>query len=251
MTRLLKKILYGVFYLFVLGLIVWGGYEKSFGPTPSCFDNIQNQNESGVDCDGLCISCEIKKLDFPRVVGDAKMLSSSAGTVLLGQIQNPNSNYGVSKINYRFNVYDKSNNLVRSIQAQTVLYPGERKTIVGKIDGVKEIYPKISLELSDPVWVKSSAMIKPDISVGKIKTDIIENKIIVSGILSNKSPFSVPSIEVVVVLFDRLGLDLFSSFTNLTIGGFEDRAFSIPFPTDSNLAKGIDYKATQVYANPQ
>ena len=41
-------------------LIVLGGIYY-FEPSPSCFDKIQNQNEEGIDCGGVCKQC----LEYP------------------------------------------------------------------------------------------------------------------------------------------------------------------------------------------
>jgi len=52
MSRGWKKFIYGVFFLAVFGLIVWGFYEIVLKPTPTCFEQIKNQGEEDVDCGG-------------------------------------------------------------------------------------------------------------------------------------------------------------------------------------------------------
>ena len=61
--RLLKQFLYGFFYLAILVSLIWLVYSFEFKPAPNCFDGKKNQEETGIDCGGSCISCEVKALN--------------------------------------------------------------------------------------------------------------------------------------------------------------------------------------------
>jgi len=58
--RILKQLGYGSLYLAIIMVFVVGIYSVTVREDPTCFDNIQNQSEEGVDCGGDCVSCVLK-----------------------------------------------------------------------------------------------------------------------------------------------------------------------------------------------
>ena len=73
MTRLAKQIIIAIIFFLILAgfgfLVYW-----NILPNPSCFDNIQNQNEEGIDCGGPCQSCEAAALKNLEIIwGDVEV----------------------------------------------------------------------------------------------------------------------------------------------------------------------------------
>jgi len=57
--RLRKQILIGAIFLAIF-LSVGAGIYLAIRPEATCFDNKRNQRETGIDCGGPCISCDLK-----------------------------------------------------------------------------------------------------------------------------------------------------------------------------------------------
>ena len=108
MKRKLKQFLYGGIYLAVFGLIVWGLLSVFIVKEPTCFDLKQNQGETGVDCGGLCESCELKNIIPLSIKGRVQIFELENGVIsLLGRVFNSNKNHD-GEFSYRFILYDRS-----------------------------------------------------------------------------------------------------------------------------------------------
>jgi peptidoglycan hydrolase-like protein with peptidoglycan-binding domain len=58
-NRLRKQIIIGAIF-FTIFLAITSGIYLAVRPQATCFDNKQNGNETGVDCGGSCIPCDLK-----------------------------------------------------------------------------------------------------------------------------------------------------------------------------------------------
>ena len=76
---------FGLFYLFIIGAVAGLGY-LIFKPVASCFDNLQNQNETGVDCGGPCEDCELR--DLRLVIGGVDMVGVGGKTSFVVKVEN-------------------------------------------------------------------------------------------------------------------------------------------------------------------
>lgn len=95
--------------IIALALIIFVGilffHRAVFYRTPSCTDNVQNQNETGVDCGGTCPYLCTTQVDKP-VVQFVRTVSNGAGrTDLIAYIENPNTNAAVSNAPYTVEMY--------------------------------------------------------------------------------------------------------------------------------------------------
>src|SRR3989344_3830137 len=127
--RFLKQFLYGGFYLFLWLIAGFLVYLIFFRTTASCFDNIQNQNETGADCGGVCgIDCELKYIN-PLTVSRPLIFKNNDQISLWAKIRNPNLAYGSDKMEYKINFYDSQNNLLLSLSRSAFIYAGEAKDI--------------------------------------------------------------------------------------------------------------------------
>jgi len=77
-----------IIFLFILGTI----FYFVFKPNESCFDGIQNQNETDIDCGGDCVSCEVKELEDIVVVDGPKFLKQGGKYFIYQKVLNSNNN---------------------------------------------------------------------------------------------------------------------------------------------------------------
>lgn len=127
-TRQKKKIFYGILAVCFL-LLILIGLLLLLRPGASCRDNRQNGRETGVDCGGGCLACAVKALQ-PLRVFPATFISYDDGSLdLIGELENPNANYGVRRLNYRFTLRG-SNGEQAVVEGQSLIRPRERKHLL-------------------------------------------------------------------------------------------------------------------------
>jgi hypothetical protein len=87
--RFVKKFIYSILtiiVIFFIGFLIF----KIVQPKPSCFDNIRNNGETGVDCGGICQSCEIRTLSKLEYVDQASAFLQKDKYFIYTRITNPN-----------------------------------------------------------------------------------------------------------------------------------------------------------------
>lgn len=109
-----RQLIYGsivvIFLLLVIGIPV---YNLFFNRAPSCFDNKLNQDESEVDCGGICErACVIDVVSLPVTIWSRAFPVTDRTYNLVAYIQNPNVEYVAEPTQYIFRVYDKDNVLI-------------------------------------------------------------------------------------------------------------------------------------------
>lgn len=251
MSRSLKKFIYGVFYLALFGLILFGVYKSVFRVQPTCADGIRNQGEIGIDCGEPCGSCETLNLEPIKSVGEAKVFGLSSGkAVVAAEIQNPNADYG-AMFSYEFKIYDSSDNLIETLLGKGNIYGSERKFIYEPqvAEALLDI-SKAQIEIFDTKWEAAKNLSKPDLAAENVLTEINATGIKVSGIIKNSGAFAARQLEIIAFLSDELGFEIFASKTFIAdLENFAEKPFVITFPPDKNLTQRIDSKATRVFVS--
>ena len=250
MSRSAKKLIYGSFYTLIFALVLYALISPFFTKVESCFDGKKNQNETGIDCGGVCVSCEVKELSPLRSL-DVKVFPLRSGqVVLLGTAVNPNELYDAEKFFYSFLVYDATNHLVETIEGDDSVSALEKRFIFTA--GIKTKYQNVGrvvLETKDVLWKKSFGTLKPNISLLKaIETNMGEQNIKVRGVLKNESSVSASSIKVIGVLYDKYDIEIFASQSLISsLQAFEEKSFTITFPSDPNIIEHADMSKTKVF----
>lgn len=255
---LAKQILYGSGYLIFVFFIIFGFYFIYFKPAPTCFDNRQNQRETGVDCGGPCQDCEIKSL-VPVKANWVKYFSADSKTILAAEIKNSNSNYGADNFSYTFDIYDKNGNKIKSHSQQSFIYADEIKCLVNPIDIDFAGVGDVKISFAEVNWILKEKFAKPKIQLREITAKQTDNQsnIEVSGAIINDNPFSLSKIKIAGFLINSTGIKLSASKTELeNLEAFGEKSFKIIFPKGiflSSQAKSspfdfnvIDSNATQI-----
>lgn len=251
MNRRLKKFLYGGFYLTVLFLVLFGVYKSIFKTAPTCFDKKQNGGETAIDCGGPCESCEVLALEPIETIGAVKFFGLSSGkAVLAALVENPNTDYGASFF-YTFKIYDEKGNLLEIRSGRENIFQAERKYIYDS--GVESIFrniSKVESEISNPLWVASKNLSKPDLSVSDVLTASEAAQIKVSGLVKNIGPLDARQLQIIAFLSNNRGWEIFASKTFIDyLPSFSEKPFEIYFPTDSALKEKLDVEVTEVFVS--
>ena len=114
MSRIGKQIFIGTILLLILAGLLVGGYWL-FRSSATCFDQVQNQNETGVDCGGAC-SQQCRPAVKPLQVKSSHLffVGNQAGAPLpysydgLFRLVNTNVIYGSAQIEYTVELFDSA-----------------------------------------------------------------------------------------------------------------------------------------------
>lgn len=170
--RTVKQIIYGIFYLLVLAIILAATYFIFLKPSPTCFDNKQNQNEQSIDCGGVCIPCGAKYAEPLKITQLNNSPAGNKKTVLLAEIKNPNLDFGAQEFSYKFNFLDSQGSKISEVSGRSFIYSGEVKYLINVVEIDSKDFSKTELEFSNYKWISKEEFKKPDITVKEFKTEI-------------------------------------------------------------------------------
>ncbi|MGB9681070.1 MAG: peptidoglycan-binding domain-containing protein [Minisyncoccia bacterium] len=114
--QLLRKMEKRLFKQLILTLVL-GGIIFSFSyyfylssvPEPTCYDNKQNQKETGIDCGGPCLPCELKNQDNLTITENPKIfLKGNNKLDVLFKIKNLVSDWGARNFSYKIIISSKA-----------------------------------------------------------------------------------------------------------------------------------------------
>lgn len=252
MKRGIKKFLYGVFYLAGISLVVFLVYRNLNAAPPTCFDNIQNQDETGIDCGGGCIACDIKNLAPLNVMGVPRIFLIPAANkqAVLFEVENQNITHHAMQFTYTITITDKTGANVESVSGSDTLFAGEHRYMFEpRVLTPARTIGNISVALSDPQWRPASEVAPPTLSLSDLKTDI-SNGLSVNGTVKNGSTFPAQNVKLIAILRTTSGTELFASQVILTsIPGFGNTSFTIPFPSDKTLIDSLNPARTEVFVS--
>ncbi|PIR88292.1 MAG: hypothetical protein COU09_03060 [Candidatus Harrisonbacteria bacterium CG10_big_fil_rev_8_21_14_0_10_44_23] len=241
--RIIKQIIYGIFYLLLLVGILFAVYLYLIQPEPTCFDRSQNQGEEGVDCGGPCESCAIRELDPIRVLPGVLLSVPGGGSSFIVQFRNSNATHAAKEFLYTINFYGSQDELISTIEEQSFIYAGEVKFITHpnlKInpDRIK----RSEVLISNIDWVLRDEFPKPGIQARQTKLEVSTAKsdrdeVIITGVLSNNNSFILQQASIHARVSDRIGGLVAASKTLLEdIPAFSEKEFSIIMPISPGLA---------------
>lgn len=119
-----RQLLFGGTVLFIFILCIVGLYLY-VSPPASCQNGKKDTGELGVDCGGIC-SGVCKEEAVPLIVSWAKALPLGGDSYdLAALVENPNPQFGVGLLRYRFEVRDRDNILILERDGSTFANPGE------------------------------------------------------------------------------------------------------------------------------
>ncbi len=247
MRRFPKQLLYGFFYLSMLALAAGGVYYFYFIPNPSCFDNIQNQNEAGVDCGGQCLDCELKTLTL-RIGEPLKFGAGEFKSTILAKISNPSSNYGLNDFEYEFQVFSSFGTILTTLHSRSYILPSESKYLVAPaVDIDSRDIGKIVLNVPLQNWEQKVNLPVYNIRFKNVETIPLAKTVQVAGSLVNDSSSNFSSIALTGIIFRKNGEVSNASSTKVdNIPAFSETPFTIFFPNLQSVQE-VNLKATEVF----
>ena len=155
--RQAKQLIYGVAYLVVVAIIAIFVYYRFFYVAPSCFDRIQNEGETGVDCGGPCANACIPTNIQAIVAGNVYAFASTPGHyTFLAEMENHNEGFASPAFNYSFDLYDASGTLIGLVPGQSFMYASEVKYLLAPNVAVTSTVDHAGLTVGSTTWETGS-----------------------------------------------------------------------------------------------
>lgn len=226
--RLAKQFIYALFYAAIFFGFFALVYLVFLKPAQSCFDGKQNQGETGVDCGGPCVSCELKTLKPIELTFYRLMFLNEPAAFF--QLKNVNPTFGVRKLPYTLETRDSNGLTLQTFEEETFIYPGELEKNI-----LKPIYDKravsISVKLKSYEWVSISAFSQPKMDFREIRKVTEENKFLIRGVIVNNDPILFPKVVVGALFYDKDNILVSASHTDVRdLKSAEARFFQIEHP---------------------
>lgn len=226
-------------YIFVL-LVVFGTplgfyiHQKMQKPA-SCFDGIQNQDERGVDCGGICkIACFNLVKQDPDIQWSRAYYVAKGAYNLVAYVQNPNVDYVSQPAKYVFKVYDQDNVLIATREGQVGIPTSKVFPIFEPTVQTGEKIPKIvTFEFTEPVvWLEYFGN-KPEIEVVEQRLSRLDAAPKLEAKVINRTLNTYRNVEVVAIVYNEQGNGILSSRTfidKITDKGEANLTFTWPEP---------------------
>lgn len=170
---------------------------------PSCYDGIQNNEETGIDCgrecDRVCsVDAEPIKILWSRLIPDGEKYDAIA------YIQNPNTEFVARDIPYSFNLYDKDGLPIHKIE-NTIPYLPPRITsvVIDENEAIEEgIAESVFLEIGEFEWVyEKGEYDRNAITIEDEKLSV--NNLTVSATVKNETLNTINNINLYATVFDE------------------------------------------------
>lgn len=201
-----RRIVYIVGTLSVVAIFLgWFIFVTSY-QAPSCFDDIQNQKEEGIDCGGPCDELCADKIADPVILFSRSFKVADGVYNSVAYVENLNFDIGTPSIGYVFKLFDENNELIIEREGKTFISAGRISPIFegGIITGEK-IPTKTFFEFTNnPSWFRVEKRLESPF--------VIKNKTLVNtdtsprinAVLENISPDELKEFEVVTTVFNAL-----------------------------------------------
>lgn len=246
MNRSLKQFLYSLFFIVICIFVVsifWGIVSKQ---PPTCTDGKKNQNETGIDCGGICVSCELKNIQPIELLGYSVMPLKSGKVSLLVHVKNPNETHHASPFSYTIRLFDENDIERESFNGTASLVAGSDGYVL-EANAMYSNPKRVEFEMNDASWKLKESFGVPDIVVQDVLTTIDGNSVKVKGTIENNSSFEVKNIHIIAVLGGEYSEDIYASEMVLTrLAPFRKEQFSVIFPNDAEIGQRLKTNATRV-----
>ncbi|MEI8339797.1 MAG: hypothetical protein WCF94_04020 [bacterium] len=199
-------------FVFILGLILVGLYFLLLSKAPTCNDGVQNQNELGVDCGGICETqsiCVEDVLPLNVVWTKVSLVQASTGVYnAIAYIKNPNVFASAKDIPYSFKIYDADSVLIYKRDGVFSVMGGRNQTTAVFEAGLKmvnSIPAKVVFEIEGKInWYKTAEETL-QVKVDKIEVLNASTSPKIAVTIKNDLITNSPSYEAIGVAYDSDG----------------------------------------------
>ena len=205
-------------FLAVLGFLI---ISPHLNQTPTCTDNKQNGDETGVDCGGSCSKACITQVDQISILWSRAFRVVPGRYNAVAYLENHNKNAAIDKISYRFRFADKDNIYIGKREGSTYVPPsGKFAVFEPAIDMGNSVPVYTTFEFSEtPVWIQvpQDKIDQLKVLVSDIKLENEDTSPALSATVKNSSLFQIPEVNIIAILYDASGNAVSTSRTYLDV----------------------------------
>ena len=231
-----RQFLYALSVFVVIALLIAGGWFVFFYHPATCSDGIQNQDEMGIDCGGVC-----KKLcTAPRVSALwARAVLVAPGVYhAVAMVQNPETDAGTEHLPYTFSLYDDNNILVAERSGIMYLRPGEIAPLFeANIITSNRVPAHTFVQFGQAVWSKMDRAENP---IAIVSQSLDSEALKLTAHMQNKTVYPLARTTITALLYDAEGTLVNASQTvlsNIPARGEKDIAFTWQQPFAKPVAR--------------
>ena len=192
-----RQMLYALIVLAVVIVLGVWGYFSIFYKTASCFDNVQNQDELGIDCGGTCsLLCEAPNISSVW----ARSVEVAPGVYhAVSMVRNPDTT-SKGSIAYAVSLFDEENILIATREGNFNLAPGEVTPIfeANIIAGERKV-SRTFIDILEGQFEKSK---REESQVRILSWNLDEENLRLSAVVENQSVVQINNVVITALIFD-------------------------------------------------
>ncbi len=208
-------------YISIISLIIFvllaiPFYFLFLNKKPNCFDGIQNQNETGTDCGGICQKiCPAESLN-PLVLYTRIFEIAPGRYSAVANIENPNAKLLAQDVPYSFKIYDSHDVLITEKYGSVFIPPNAIFPIFeGPLNTGNRIPGKVSFQFENyPVWARATTT-RPILKISNQTFAATDTLPRLDAEVENPTPYDLKNIEVAALIYDAGGNLIAASKTTL------------------------------------
>ncbi len=190
--------------LSVLILLVAGLVYYLSRPDETCFDDLANQDETGIDCGGSCERICSSAVAPLKVLWVRPFAVTPDMYSVVALIENPNLDYGVAEFEYNLHLSGETGETIITKNGTAQALAKDQFIIFESNLITEESVARAFIDISDDLYWQELEIQKPSLSVVQ-KEFTREPSPKLRAIVSNQSVRDLSDVMVVVVLSDSSG----------------------------------------------
>lgn len=213
-----RRLQYGLGFIAFWGVVSLGAYFIYFTTPQSCFDNIQNGGEVGVDCDGSCVRICAVSVISPQVQWAESFRIIDGQYNAVAYVENKNNVAATPNLNYTFKLLDRGE-VIAERSGHTILPPNSVYPIFeGRIltkDGRTPTETVIELTPAD-MW-QPATVGRTQFSTQDVELLSTDTRPRLSVQIENTELTEARNVEVVATIFNRANKPVTASQTFIDV----------------------------------
>ncbi len=233
-------IVMGILFLIIFSFIVFSFNNKK----PTCFDEVQNGTETGIDCGGICSKVCVDEVRNLVVWWERPFKVADGVYNTIAYFENQNLNSGIKELTYEFRLYDKDNVLVAKPRIGKTFVEANKRSVVfepGITTGDNEAYTAFFKISSVQDWEKTDSSFSYGLfNVGEPVLSQQDSHPKLTAPIENKSRYNFTDVPVIAILYNSKGNAVATSRTYIdSIGQGEKKEvhYSWPEPFDDVVSR--------------
>lgn len=198
-----KQFIIGLIYLLIFVVIINVVYLWLIPEPATCYDNIQNQGEDGIDCGGPCSLCSWQAQKDLEVIFVESINTTDNYFDLIAKIKNPNKKFGAESFSFEFDLYDAQTNLISSQRGEAYILPQETKYIIKQKVLASLGVSNTEFKITDISWQEFIDYEHPELLIKNPDFEQTESISKVSSTVENRSNYDFNKIDIYAVLLDK------------------------------------------------